>query len=158
MGGVVALGVALGVVVALGVAGGFVAGACSRVAGEGARAGLTGVDVGSGEIVVAGKGVIAGLTGVDVGTGETVAPGAGDTVGLAAGAVIEAGAPCTPKILGSPVSNMPARQAIIIVASVPANSAFQPSSEISLRREGMRAMVPPTKMPTEARWANPERA
>ncbi len=158
MAGGVAVGLARGDAIALGVVDVGVAGACSRVAGEGDRAGLTGVDVGSGEIVVAGKGVMAGFTGVEVGTGEIVAPGAGDTVGLAAGAVIEAGSPCTPKMLGSPVSNTPARQAIIIVARVPANSAFQPSSEISLRREGIRAMVPPTKMPTEARWANPERA
>ena len=94
--------------------------------------------------------------------------GATDGLGLAvgdasdfgeAGALIGAfGGVLVPKMLESPVSNNPAIQAIIIVAKVPTNKAFQPSSEMSLRREGIRAIVPPTNMPTEARWAKPERA
>ena len=88
----------------------------------------------------AGDGLIAGL-----------APGL--AVGLAAGlgAVMGAGAFLSPRILGSPVSNTPATAPIMIVARVPTNRAFQPSSEISLRREGIKALVPPTKIPTEAR-------
>ena len=69
-----------------------------------------------------------------------------------------AGAVLAPKMLASPVSKVPAMQAIIIVAKVPTNNAFQPSSEMSLRRDGIRAIVPPTNMPTEARWAKPESA
>ena len=69
-----------------------------------------------------------------------------------------AGGVLVPKMLASPVSNKPAMQAIIMVAKVPTNNAFQPSSEMSLRLEGIRAIVPPTNMPTEARWAKPERA
>jgi nitrate/nitrite transporter NarK len=90
-----------------------------------------------------------GAIGLRVGEGVTAGT-VGDVVGV--GAVIGAvGAVFSPKILGSPVSKTPAIQAIIIVAKVPTNKAFQPSSEISLRREGIRAIVPPTKMPTEAR-------
>ena len=94
--------------------------------------------------------------------------GATDGFGLAAGdadgvpepgAVNGAvGAVLVPKMLESPVSNVPAMQAIIIVAKVPTNNAFQPSSEMSLRLDGIRAIVPPTNMPTDARWAKPERA
>ena len=97
---------------------------------------------------------IAGAT-----DGVEFAPGAGaggfGAIGAVSGA---AGAVLAPKMLGSPVSNKPAIQAIIIVAKVPTNNAFQPSSEMSFRREGIRAIVPPTNMPTEARCAKPERA
>ena len=64
----------------------------------------------------------------------------------------------SPKMLGLPSSNTPAIQAIIKVANVPTNKAFQPKSEISRRREGIKAIVPPTKIPTDARWAKPDRA
>ena len=97
-------------------------------------------------LVGTGTGTTAGATGLTVREGVTSA-GVGD-----AGAVTGGGGTfLAPKMLGSPVSNTPAIQAIIVVASVPTNKAFQPSSVISLRREGIRAMVPPTKIPTEAK-------
>ena len=96
---------------------------------------------------------IAGATdGFEFAVGDAGDFGDSGAVSGAAGAVL------APKILASPVSKVPAMQAIIIVANVPTNNAFQPSSEMSLRREGIRAIVPPTNMPTEARWAKPERA
>ncbi len=45
----------------------------------------------------------------------------------AIGVVTAGGSAFSPKILGSPVSKTPAIQAIIIVARVPINKAFQPS-------------------------------
>ena len=96
---------------------------------------------------------IAGATdGFGLAAGEDSGVGEAGAVSGAAGAVF------VPKMLASPVSNKPAMQAIIIVAKVPTNKAFQPSSEMSLRRDGIRAIVPPTNMPTDARWAKPERA
>ena len=84
--------------------------------------------------------------------------GLGAVRGFALGATVAAGLACTgsafffsPKMLGLPSSNIPAIQAIIIVANVPTNRAFQPKSEMSLRRDGISAIVPPTKIPTEAR-------
>ena len=96
---------------------------------------------------------IAGATdGFELAAGDGSGFGESGAVSGAAGAVL------APKMLASPVSKVPAMQAIIIVAKVPTNNAFQPSSEMSLRRDGIRAIVPPTNMPTEAKWAKPERA
>jgi len=103
---------------------------------------------------------IAGATdGLEFAAGDGSGFGEAGAVSGAAGAVSgAAGAVLAPKMLASPVSKVPAMQAIIIVAKVPTNNAFQPSSEMSLRRDGIRAIVPPTNMPTEAKWAKPERA
>jgi hypothetical protein len=94
-----------------------------------------------------------GLAGTAIGVGDKVV--VGDAVGAVDGAGVGVGLTkgdcCSPRMLALPVSKTPATQAIISVAKVPINRAFQPSSEISLRREGMRAIVPPTKMPTDAR-------
>jgi len=96
---------------------------------------------------------IAGATdGFEFEAGDGSDFGESGAVSGAAGAVL------APKMLVSPVSKVPAMQAIVIVAKVPTNNAFQPSSEMSLRRDGIRAIVPPTNMPTEARWAKPESA
>ncbi len=108
---------------------------------------------GVGEIVgaAAGAGVtVAPGAGEMVGAGVTVAPGEGEAAGDA-GATAGGGAVLSPKMLGSPVSNSPAKQPNMIVAKVPTNKAFQPNWEISRRREGINAIVPPTKIPTEAR-------
>ncbi len=103
--------------------------------------------------------------GLAVGLGEIVGAVRGFSSGFpldlgAAGLVVAAGLGVgfSPKTPGLPSSYKPAIQAIIIVAKVPTNKAFQPNSEISLRREGIKAIVPPTKIPTDAKWANPDRA
>jgi hypothetical protein len=58
----------------------------------------------------------------------------------------------------SPVLNMPAIQAVIKVAKVAARRARQARLAMSSRRRGTSATNPPTKIATEATWANPHRA
>jgi hypothetical protein len=53
---------------------------------------------------------------------------------------------------------MPATQAVISVANVAAKRARHPRLANSSRRDGTSAAIPPTKMATDATWANPHKA
>ena len=117
----------------------FSTGGDSTTCGDGFSVALT---VGILRGLGAGEG---NLEGLGLTRGEVVAFG---DEGAVKGA--EFGAIFSPKILRSPVSKTPAILPIIIVAKVPTNKAFQPNSEISLLREGIKAIVPPTKIPTDA--------
>ena len=57
-----------------------------------------------------------------------------------------------------PLKNVPATAAVIKVASVAASKVRNPILDRSLSRLGARAPVPPTKIASEAKWANPHRA